>query len=91
MSKPVPHRNYVQRLYRQALKTAFDHHAYERDIYRQHCLHIRARFEANRNETNPVRIQALVRQTEEELLENKHPRPYVRKYPKSIGFFLIGG
>jgi NADH dehydrogenase (ubiquinone) 1 beta subcomplex subunit 9 len=72
----IPHKNYIQRLYRQALRSAYDHYSFKWDIYRQHCLHIRARFEANKHESNPVRIEALVRQTEEELEQNKHPRPF---------------
>ena len=72
----IPHRNYVQRLYRQALRTAFDHHAFEWAVYRQHCLRIRARFDANRHETNPVRIKALIKEAEEELVKEAHPRPF---------------
>lgn len=82
-SLAVPHKNYVQRLYRQALRSAFDHYSWHHDIYRQHCLLIRSRFEQNRTETNPIRIEALVRDTEEELERNKHVRPF--KKPTAIG------
>lgn len=78
MSAPVQHKNYIQRLYRQALRTVFDHYAWERPIYRQHCIQVRQRFEANRHETNPLRVEALVRKTELELEEMAHPRPYKR-------------
>ncbi|KAI3635096.1 hypothetical protein MIR68_006662 [Amoeboaphelidium protococcarum] len=83
VNRAVPHKNYIQRLYKRALKSAFDHHAYERDIFRQHCLKIRSRFEENRNEQNPVRIEALVRSFEKELELNAHVRPF--KYPTQIG------
>ena len=73
----VPHKNYIQRLYKRALRTAFDHYAWERPIYRQHCLKIRQRFEENRHENNPVRVEALVRKTEQELEEFRHPRPCI--------------
>ena len=79
----IPHRNYVQRLYKKALRTVFDHYAYERQIYRQHCLLVRQRFDQNANETNPIRIQALVRECEEELELNKHKKPFI--YPDAPG------
>eukprot|EP00158_Paraphelidium_tribonemae_P007791 Partr_v1_DN28361_c1_g2_i1_m78498 putative LYR family len=80
---PISHTAYVQRLYRESLRTAFDHHAFQWDIYRQHCLRIRARFEANRAEENPIRIKALVKETEDELASRAHPRPF--KYPTAEG------
>lgn len=58
----IPHKNYVQRLYKRALRTAFDHYAWHRPVYRQHCLAIRQRFDDNRNEMNPVRVQAVCRE-----------------------------
>lgn len=72
----IPHKNYVQRLYRQALRTAFDHHAERWHEYRQACLEIRQRFDSNRSEQNIHRIQALVKETEEELERKAHPRPF---------------
>ena len=72
----VSHKTYIQRLYRQSLRTAFDHYAFDWGVYRQHCLKIRARFDANKSETNPVRIKALVKETEEELAREAHSRPF---------------
>jgi NADH dehydrogenase (ubiquinone) 1 beta subcomplex subunit 9 len=83
MSTAIPHKNYIQRLYKQGLRTVFDHYALNRDIYRQHCLKLRSRFEANRNESNPVRIEALVRAAEEELAKTRHLKPF--KYPTAPG------
>jgi NADH dehydrogenase (ubiquinone) 1 beta subcomplex subunit 9 len=79
----IPHKLCIQRLYKRALRNAYDHYAFEREIYRQHCLLIRSRFEANKDETNVVRIKALVKQAEDELEEKKHPRPHI--FPTSFG------
>ena len=76
MASPIPHKNYIQRLYRQALRTAFDHHAETWPTYRQECLAIRKRFEMNRHEQNTVRIKALVKDLEDELTTKAHPRPF---------------
>ncbi|KAJ1919804.1 hypothetical protein H4219_001713 [Mycoemilia scoparia] len=69
------HTRYVCRLYKQALNTAYDWYP-NRLLSRPIMLQIRAHFEANRNESNPIRLQQILRETEDELQKYKHPLPY---------------
>ncbi|KAJ2659746.1 hypothetical protein IWW48_003347 [Coemansia sp. RSA 1200] len=76
------HKNYVRSLYKKALYTSLDWYP-NRLQWRSIALQIRAEFEANRGETSPVRIQQLVRETEDVLKEYRHPLPY--KYMTAPG------
>ncbi|KAI7907032.1 uncharacterized protein BX663DRAFT_494591 [Cokeromyces recurvatus] len=69
------HRLHVQSLYKRSLKLSLDWYI-QRDLWRQKALQIRARFDQNKNITNPKQIQALVQNTEKELQEWAHPDPY---------------
>jgi NADH dehydrogenase (ubiquinone) 1 beta subcomplex subunit 9 len=77
MSSPaqVVHRLKVQSLYKRSLKLSLDWYI-QRDLWRQQALHIRARFEENKNVTSPKELADLVKQTEKELEEWAHPDPY---------------
>ncbi|KAG0750350.1 hypothetical protein G6F57_000762 [Rhizopus arrhizus] len=72
---PAAHRSQVQSLYKRSLKLSLDWYI-QRDLWRQKALEIRARFEQNRNITNPKEIKALLEKTEKELQEWDHPDPY---------------
>ncbi|KAJ1864588.1 hypothetical protein LPJ78_003243 [Coemansia sp. RSA 989] len=76
------HRCYVRSLYKKALYTSLDWYP-NRASWRPIALQIRAEFEANRGESSPVRIQQLLRETEDVLEEYQHPLPY--KYPTAPG------
>jgi NADH dehydrogenase (ubiquinone) 1 beta subcomplex subunit 9 len=75
------HRLQVQSLYKRSLKLSLDWYI-QRDLWRQKALEIRARFEQNKNVTNPKEIRALLKKTENELKEWAHPDPYRRKQLK---------
>ncbi|KAJ2387579.1 hypothetical protein GGI23_006243 [Coemansia sp. RSA 2559] len=76
------HKNYVRSLYKRSLNTALDWYP-NRLHWRPIALQIRAQFEASRGESSPVRIQQLVRETEDVLDEYQHPLPY--KYTTAPG------
>ena len=69
----------VQRLYKQCMYTARSY-APCFDDYRQYCLEIRQRFDANKNASNP---NQLVQETRDLLRQWAHPIPY--RYPSSPG------
>ncbi|KAJ2266788.1 hypothetical protein EV176_005480, partial [Coemansia sp. RSA 451] len=69
------HRSYVRGLYKKALSTSLDWYP-NRATWRPIALQIRAEFEANRGESSPVRVQQLLRETEDVLEEYEHPMPY---------------
>ncbi|KAI9471910.1 MAG: hypothetical protein EXX96DRAFT_509693 [Benjaminiella poitrasii] len=71
----VAHRLQVQSLYKRSLKLSLDWYI-QRDLWRQKALQIRARFDQNKNITNPKQLQALIQSTEKELQEWAHPDPY---------------
>ncbi|KAG1057522.1 hypothetical protein G6F43_000641 [Rhizopus delemar] len=74
-STAAVHRLQVQSLYKRSLKLSLDWYI-QRDLWRQKALEIRARFEQNKNVTNPKEIRALLKKTENELKEWAHPDPY---------------
>lgn len=80
MSRPLPftdaNRKQVASLFRQALRTAFDH-TLKFDAYRAETSKIRAQFEANKHISNPEELEAVIRKTKEKLAEWKHPDPYI--------------
>ncbi|KAL1919942.1 uncharacterized protein VTP21DRAFT_1874 [Calcarisporiella thermophila] len=78
MSSPA-HTRYVQSLYRRALRLSQDWYYVRREFAREKAVEIRARFEKNRNITNPKAIERLTQSAERELEEFAHPDPY--KYP----------
>lgn len=66
----------VSALYRQALRTAFDH-AIKWDIYRKECVRIRSQFEVNRHIDTPEELEEAIAKTTAKLNEWKHPDPYI--------------
>ncbi|KAK9457648.1 hypothetical protein V1511DRAFT_494203 [Dipodascopsis uninucleata] len=66
----------VSSLYRRALRLSLNW-AVRRDIWRPQALAIRARFESNKNVTEPRKIQDLIASAEKELAVNRHPDPYI--------------
>ena len=74
-----PHCYLVRKLYKRALRTNFDYTALDRRLYRQVSIIIRQRFEAHRNERDPVKLQGLLDFTETLLTDLKHSEPAIRK------------
>ncbi|CAI5470101.1 unnamed protein product [Closterium sp. Yama58-4] len=66
----------ARQLYRRSLKNALSW-AIFRDIYYDEADKIRAQFEANRQESDPDRIDRLLAAGEAKLKENQHPDPYL--------------
>lgn len=66
----------VSSLFRQALRTAFDH-SLKFDLYRAQTINIRSQFEANKHVSNPEELEGLIKATEAKLKEWKHPDPYI--------------
>ncbi|CEQ39654.1 SPOSA6832_01196, partial [Sporobolomyces salmonicolor] len=72
MTRPSnAHRQYVQHLYRRALKGAQDC-----DLWRNKAIEIRAQFERNRNVRDPRAVAALLNEAEKEVQRLAHPDPY---------------
>ncbi|GAA5918878.1 hypothetical protein JCM1841_006655 [Sporobolomyces salmonicolor] len=71
------HRQYVQHLYRRALKGAQDWYV-RSDLWRNKAIEIRAQFERNRNVRDPRAVAALLNEAEKEVQRLAHPDPYRR-------------
>ncbi|KAK9480258.1 hypothetical protein V1514DRAFT_325901 [Lipomyces japonicus] len=66
----------VSSIYRRSLRLSLNW-AVRRDIWRREALAIRARFEANKNVTDPRQVTVLLQSAEAELDANRHPDPYI--------------
>ncbi|CAD1813406.1 Complex 1 protein (LYR family) protein [Candida parapsilosis] len=66
----------VSSLFRQALRTAFDH-SLKFDLYRAQTINIRSQFDANKHVSNAEELEHLIKLTEAKLKEWKHPDPYI--------------
>src|SRR5690349_20562669 len=73
------HRARVCRLYRNVLKHTKSWYIYE-GVWQQYAWNYRQEFEANRNETHPAKIEALVENAEERFKKEGHYDPYICKY-----------
>ncbi|TIB00727.1 hypothetical protein E3P94_01970 [Wallemia ichthyophaga] len=76
MSFSASHRIYVKSLYKRYLKQGLDWYI-RRDLWRDYAIEIRAKFEANRNITNPRQLAKVLEHFEERLANRKHPDPYI--------------
>lgn len=80
MSKVLPfteaNTKRVSSLFRQALRTAFDS-TLKFDIYRNETIKIRKQFEANRDISDPEKLEEVIAITKQKLAEWKHPDPYI--------------
>ncbi|PVU91799.1 hypothetical protein BB560_006103 [Smittium megazygosporum] len=76
------HTRYVKSLYKKCLLTA-QNWTIGPFQFRPVALEIRAKFEHNKNASNPVNIQQYIREAEDYIEKNKHPLPY--KYPTAVG------
>ncbi|RCK55418.1 NADH dehydrogenase [ubiquinone] 1 beta subcomplex subunit 9 [Candida viswanathii] len=66
----------VASLFRQALRTAFDH-LMKWDVYRNATIAIRQQFDANKHISTPEELDRAIKIAEAKLKEWKHPDPYV--------------
>lgn len=66
----------VSSLFRQALRTAFDH-SMKWDVYRNATINIRQQFDANKDISNPEELEKAIKRTQEKLAEWSHPDPYI--------------
>jgi hypothetical protein len=73
--KPPTHTLYVTRLYRRSIRLCGDWY-FEKLEYREKVAMIREMFEANRQETNPKKIDHLLQDTEYYLAKYYHPIPF---------------
>ncbi|OMJ22977.1 NADH dehydrogenase [ubiquinone] 1 beta subcomplex subunit 9 [Smittium culicis] len=80
MSLPA-HTRHVQKLYKQSLQAAQNWYT-SSEKFRPVALAIRRHFEQNRYEASPVRLQELIRETEEYIEKFRHPLPY--RYPTAV-------
>ena len=69
----------VSSLYRRSLKLARDW-LVQRDSWRRESMNIRQRFESNRQVQNPRLLNDIFDRTEKELLNYRHPDPYIGQY-----------
>ena len=76
----------VMRLYRRALKLQMSWTP-RYDVFRSQAMEIRRRFDANKDVSDPRILQRLIDATEKELYDNRHPDPYIRKYPIALSLF----
>ncbi|CAH6718841.1 hypothetical protein CLIB1444_01S15698 [[Candida] jaroonii] len=80
MSKVLPfteaNSKRVTGLFRQALRTAFDH-SIKWELYRAETIKIRKQFDANKSVSDPQLLEELIKKTEDKLQEWKHPDPYI--------------
>ncbi|KAK9382292.1 uncharacterized protein V2V93DRAFT_366936 [Kockiozyma suomiensis] len=85
---------HVYSVYRRALRLTLSW-SIRRDIWRQQALQIRARFDANKDVSDPRKIRELIVGAEQQLHVNRHPDPYIppsrpggskyeRNYPPSL-------
>lgn len=58
-----------------AASTCKQSHFINRYIFRYRAVLLRQRFEQNRNEVDPGKVQDLLEKGEQELFENQHPQP----------------
>lgn len=66
----------VASLFRQALRTAFDH-SVKFDVYRNEQNRIRKLFDANSKVSEPEALERIIANTESKLAQWKHPDPYI--------------
>ena len=62
----------VTSLFRQALRTAYDH-SMRWDVYRDATINIRRQFEANKHISSQQELEAVINKTKAKLAEWKHP------------------
>ncbi|KAK9367427.1 hypothetical protein V1509DRAFT_147364 [Lipomyces kononenkoae] len=67
---------HVASIYRRLLRLSLNW-AVRRDIWRKQALEIRAKFDANKNITDPRQIRDLIIEVERQLVINRHPDPYI--------------
>ena len=70
------HKLYVQKLYRQALRTCQDWY-WRREEMREKQMMVRELFESKRNVTNLREVELLLAQAESLLAVFQHPQPYI--------------
>ncbi|PVU92256.1 hypothetical protein BB561_003949 [Smittium simulii] len=75
------HTRYVKSLYKRSLNTALNW-SVGPIHFRPVALEIRAKFEQNRHEASPIRLQEILSETEVRLEELRHPLPY--RYPTAV-------
>lgn len=69
-------RSRVASLYKRALKLSKDW-TVQRDLWRIEAMAIRRRFDENKHVQNPRLLDDLFRKANAELLDHKHPDPYI--------------
>ncbi|KAK3811139.1 MAG: hypothetical protein J3Q66DRAFT_391006 [Benniella sp.] len=72
----LAHRRLVQSLYKRSLKTAQDWYI-DTNLFRRKAVELRMQFEANRSLTHPRQIAQAVQDAERQLIEFRHPDPYI--------------
>ncbi|KAF9363173.1 hypothetical protein BGX34_004736 [Mortierella sp. NVP85] len=72
----LAHRRLVQSLYRRSLKTAQDWYI-DTNLFRRKAVELRMQFEAGRSLTHPRQIAQAVQDAERQLIEFRHPDPYI--------------
>ncbi|KAF9582757.1 hypothetical protein BGW38_010798 [Lunasporangiospora selenospora] len=72
----IAHRRLVQSLYRRSLKTAQDWYI-DTNLFRRKAVELRIQFDANKGLTQPRQIAKVVQDAERQLLELRHPDPYI--------------
>ena len=70
------HRRLVQSLYKRSIKTAQDWYI-DTNLFRRKAVELRIQFDANKNLRHPRQIAQAVQEAERQLLELKHPDPYI--------------
>jgi len=74
----LAHRRLVQSLYKRSLKTAQDWYI-DTNLFRRKAVELRMQFEAGRSLTHPRQIAQAVQDAERQLIEFRHPDPYIGK------------
>lgn len=72
----IAHRRLIQSLYKRSLRTAQDWYI-DTNLFRHKAVELRIQFDANKNVRHPRQIASIVKETERQLVELRHPDPYL--------------
>lgn len=78
LARGITHQQRVTRLYRNSLKHLLSW-CIGREGWRNEALALRARFDANKDETDQRKLGAIMIEGEKEFDQRKHPYPYLSK------------
>lgn len=82
----IQHRARVRSIYKKVLKTHLEY-LIQRNMWYEAVVDTRAKFEAERYETNPHRIEALLTDLEERWEKQQHPNALLLPWQKGSSFY----